>query len=225
MKKRIIASTFLASALLISGCGVQFNNATKGAGIGVGAGAIIGAGIGKVTGNTGLGAAIGAAVGGTAGALIGNKMDKQKKELENSLPDAKVEAINNGEAIRVTFDSGILFKVNSATLGTSSRESLTNFAISLKNNPETNIKIVGFTDSTGSDRINNPLSVNRAKSVYDYLVGQGVMNARMTFDGKGSQMPVASNDTEAGRRANRRVEIYIVPNEQMIKKAQNGTLK
>ncbi|KGN74937.1 membrane protein [Porphyromonas macacae] len=224
MKKISFGATFVAAALLISGCGMTLNNATKGAGIGLGAGAAIGAGIGKVAGNTGLGAAIGAAVGGTAGALIGNKMDKQKKELEATVPEAKIETINSGEAIRVTFESGILFKINSDALNAQSRESLNNFAKSLKNNPDTNVKIVGFTDTTGNDRINYPLSVNRAKSVYNYLLGKGINNARMTFDGKGSELPVASNDTEAGRRANRRVEIYIVPNEQMIKKAKQGTL-
>lgn len=225
MKRKIIGATFLSVALLFSGCGVQLNNATKGAGIGVGTGAVLGAGIGKVVGNTGLGAAIGAAIGGTAGALIGNKMDKQKKEIENTVPDAKVEAINNGQAIKVTFDSGILFRTNSSALNASSKESLTNFATSLKNNPETNVQIVGFTDSTGNDKINYPLSNERAKSVYNYLVGKGIMQSRMAFEGKGSEMPVASNATEAGRKENRRVEIYIVPNEKMIQKAKEGTLK
>ncbi|WP_329905285.1 OmpA family protein [Porphyromonas pogonae] len=225
MKKNMITAGLLAGALLFGGCGLNLNNATKGGAIGVGAGAALGAGIGKVAGNTGLGAAIGAAVGGTAGALIGHKMDKQKKELEASLPDAKVETINNGEAIRVTFDSGILFALNSSDLNSSSRQSLSNFAQSAQNNPDTNIKIVGHTDNTGSDRINDPLSVRRAKSVYSFLTMRGVSSSRMAYEGMGSHMPVESNATDMGRKANRRVEVYILPNQRMVEKAKAGTLK
>ena len=103
-----------------------------------------------MAGNTALGAVIGAAVGGTAGALIGKKMDKQKKELEATLPeDTKIESVNNGEALKVTFDSGILFATNSSTLSDASKSALRNFATSLKANPDTDIRIIGFTDNTG----------------------------------------------------------------------------
>ena len=223
MKKTSIVATALAAVITLSGCGLS--NAIKGGAIGTGAGAAIGAGIGNVAGNTGLGAIIGAAVGGAAGALIGDKMDKQKKELESQLPDAKVEAINDGEAIRVTFDSGILFQTGKSDLSAVSRTALSKFARSVNDNPDTDIRIIGHTDNTGSDRINNPLSIRRAQSVYDFLVAQGVASARMNYDGKGSYEPVASNSTVDGRRLNRRVEVYSLPNAKMLREAKQGTLK
>lgn len=224
MKKNQIAVAVVAASMLLSSCGLS--NAVKGAGIGAAAGGLLGAGIGKVAGNTGIGAAIGAVVGGAAGTLIGNKMDKQKKALEEQLAqEAKIESINDGQAIRVTFDSGILFATGKATLSNDARASLNKLATSLAQNPETNIQIVGHTDNTGSDRVNDPLSVNRAKSVFDYLGGKGVVNTRMEYLGKGSKEPVADNATASGRQENRRVEVYILPSQTMIEAAQNGTLR
>ena len=195
--------------------------------MGVGGGAAVGAGIGAIAGNTALGSIIGAAVGGTAGALIGKKMDKQKKELEASLPEeAVVETINEGEALKVTFDSGILFATNSSTVSAASKSALRNLATSLNANPDTDIKIVGHTDSTGKVDYNQTLSEKRAKSVYDYLMeDQGISSTRMTFEGKGIHEPVADNATPEGRAKNRRVEILILPNQRMIQQAQDGTLK
>lgn len=167
-----------------------------------------------------------AAVGGTAGALIGKKMDKQKKELEATLPeDTKIESVNNGEALKVTFDSGILFATNSSTLSDASKSALRNFATSLKANPDTDIRIIGFTDNTGKVDYNQTLSEKRAKSVYDYLMMQGVSTDRMVYEGKGIHDPVASNDTPEGRSLNRRVEIVILANQKMIQEAQQGTLR
>ena len=223
MRNKIVVAV-LASSMLLSSCG-NLNNAVKGAGIGTAAGAAVGAGVGKLLGNTGLGAVIGAVVGGTTGTIIGKKMDKQKRELEKSLENAKVESINEGQAIRVTFDSGILFATGKATLSDASRNSLMKLAKSLEENPQTNIQIIGHTDNTGSDRVNDPLSLNRAKSVFDYLASQGVTNNRMEYAGKGSKEPVADNTTVAGRQANRRVEVYILPSKEMISAAENGTLK
>lgn len=222
MNKKSIAVALLG-ATLVTSCGLS--NAVKGGGIGVAAGGLLGAGIGAVAGNTGVGAAIGAVVGGTAGALIGNKMDKQKKELEAAMENAKVESVNDGQAIRVTFDSGILFATNSANLSAASQEALRAFARNLVSNPQTNIQVIGHTDNTGSDRINDPLSVNRAKSVFEFLSSQGVASSRMSYTGKGSHEPIADNATAAGRRENRRVEVYILPSAEMIEAAQNGTLK
>ncbi|MGL5562638.1 MAG: OmpA family protein [Tannerellaceae bacterium] len=220
----LLVVMLLCMTMVFSGCGA--NNTVKGAGIGVGAGTALGAGIGAIAGNTALGAVLGAAVGGTAGALIGKKMDKQKKELEATLPeDTKVESINNGEAIKVTFNSGILFAVNSSTLSQASMTALTQFAQSLNENPDTNIKIVGYTDNTGKVDYNQLLSEKRAKSVYDYLRAQGVGASRMTYEGMGVHDPVASNSTEDGRALNRRVEIIILPSQKMIQEAQQGTLK
>lgn len=223
MKKTTIAAAFLAVAVSFSGCGL--NDTLIGAGIGTGAGAAIGAGIGKTAGNTGAGAAIGAVVGGAAGALIGDKMQKQKKQLEQQLPDTEVEAINDGQALKVTFDSGLLFNTNSSTLSSASKADLAKFARNLIDNPDTEVQIVGHTDSTGSDQINDPLSVNRAKSVNNFLLQEGVKSSRLSFEGKGSKDPIATNSTKDGRQKNRRVEVFILPNAKMIKEAQEGSLK
>ena len=223
---RFLSIMMLCMAVLFSSCGT-WNNTAKGTAIGVGGGAAAGAGIGAIAGNTALGAVIGAAVGGTAGALIGKKMDKQKKELEQTLPEeAVVETINNGEALKVTFDSGILFATNSSTLSDASKSALRSLARSLEANPNTDITIVGHTDSTGNVDYNQTLSEKRAKSVYDYLMSdQGISSKRMNYEGKGVHEPVADNATPEGRAKNRRVEIMILANETMIQQAQEGTLK
>jgi len=207
LNKKAIAAMLLSGGLILSGCGLS--NTAKGAGIGAGAGAIIGAGVGRVAGNTALGAIIGGVVGGTAGTLFGKKMDKQKKELEEQVKNAKIESVNEGQAIRVTFDSGILFATNSSTLSSTSQNSLRSFAANLKANSQTDMLIIGHTDNTGSDRINDPLSLNRASSVRSFLSAQGVDSSRMRVDGKGSHEPVADNSTASGRKENRRVEVFV----------------
>jgi len=227
MKKvNLFASLMLSIAIVFSGCNAS--NTAKGTAIGGGGGAAVGAGIGALL-NGGKGAAwgagIGAVVGGAAGALIGNKMDKQKKQLEETVKDAQIETVNDGQAIKVTFDSGILFAVNSSTLNQSSKNALTQFANSLKANPDTDVQIYGHTDSSGNDKINIPLSQERAGSVLSYLMGQGISNSRMTSAGFGSSQPVADNSTTAGKALNRRVEVYILPNAKMIQEAEAGTLK
>ena len=224
---KLVSVLMLCMAVLFSSCGnMKMTNTGKGTAIGVGGGAAVGAGIGALAGNTALGAVLGAAVGGTAGALIGKKMDKQKKELEATLPEeTKIETVNNGEALKVTFDSGILYATNSSTLSEASKSALRNFSTSLKANVDTNLKIVGFTDNTGKVDYNQTLSEKRAKSVYDYLMYQGISTDRMFYEGRGVHDPVATNDTPEGRSLNRRVEIVILPNEKMIQEAQQGTLR
>jgi len=221
MKHLSLFTTILLSGLLIlSSCGAS--NTVKGGGIGAGAGAGVGAGVGAIIGGgkgAAWGAGIGAVLGGTTGAIIGNKMDKQKAELE-AIEGAQVESVNEGEAIKVTFESGILLATNSSTLNAASRESLSKFANSLQNNPDTDVKIYGHTDSTGSDAINNPLSQKRAESVYNYLLSMGVSGNRIDSQGFGSSQPIADNSTTAGRSRNRRVEVFILPNAKMIQEAQ-----
>jgi len=226
MKKvNLLTSLVLIATIVLSGCNAS--DAVKGTLIGGGGGAALGAGIGALL-NGGKGAAwgagIGAVAGGAAGLLIGKKMDKQKQELQQ-IQNAKVESINDGQAIKVTFDSGILFATNSSTLNQASISALTQFATSLNANPDTDVQIFGHTDSTGSDQINIPLSERRAGSVQTFLVGKGVTGSRMTAQGMGSSQPVADNSTTAGKAQNRRVEIYILPNAQMIQEANAGTLK
>ena len=212
----------LCVAFIFCGCGM--NNTAKGTAIGVGGGAAVGAGVGKVAGNTALGAVIGAAVGGAAGAIIGKRMDKQRQELEIILPDDTeleiIEEEGQPPAIKVTFDSGILFATNSSTVSDASKSALRNFAANLIKNPDTDLKIVGHTDNTGQVDYNQTLSEKRAKSVYDYLIEQGISSRRMIFEGKGIHQPIANNNTAEGRAKNRRVEILILANEKMVMDAQ-----
>ncbi|MDR0798907.1 MAG: OmpA family protein [Dysgonamonadaceae bacterium] len=226
MKKvNYFASLLLCVTLVFSSCGAS--NTVKGTGIGAGAGAAIGAGIGALM-NGGKGAAwgagIGAVVGGSAGALIGNKMDKQKKELE-AIKDAQVESVNDGQAIKVTFDSGILFATGKSDLNIASKTSLTQFASSLKANPDTEVEIYGYTDSQGGDKVNIPLSQKRAESVKSFLAGQSVSAARIATAGLGSANPVATEDSRGVQALNRRVEVFILPNAKMKAEAEAGTLK
>lgn len=217
--------------LTSSGCS-SFTNTGKGALIGGGGGAAVGAGLGAIIGGgkgAGIGSAIGAAVGAGAGALIGKKMDKQKAELEKELAEkAEVETVqdqNGLQAIKVTFNGGILFPTNGTTLSTSARTDLTAFASSLLNNPETNVQIFGFTDNTGSMAVNERVATGRADAVRNYLLNSGVSASRLSVEGIPMADYVASNATPEGRAQNRRVEIYISANQQMIQQAQAETLQ
>ena len=219
----------LSGSIILSGC-ASMSNTGKGAAIGAGGGAALGAGIGALVGK-GKGAAIGAAIGGAVGAgtgaLIGKKMDKQKKELE-AIEGAKVETVtdaNDLQAIKVTFDNGILFATNSSKLSNSSRDALTKFANSLKNSPDTDVTIYGHTDNTGTREVNERVSKQRADAVANFLVGNGISRARITTEGLDFDQPVADNSTAEGRAQNRRVEIYITANANMIKQAEAGTLQ
>lgn len=229
MKKTLC---LLLSAMLmlgISGCD-SMNNATKGGLIGAGGGGALGAGIGALIGKgkgAAIGGAIGAVAGGVAGTLIGKKMDKQARELAQ-IAGAQVDTVtdvNGFEGIKVTFDEGILFAFNSSKLGQKAEKSLTDFAKSLINNPQTDVQIYGHTDNVGTRAANEKVSNARATEVKNYLTNAGVPKARMTSKGLAYDYPVASNETEAGRAQNRRVEIYITANEDMIKAAQDGTLE
>ncbi|ADY53453.1 OmpA/MotB domain protein [Pseudopedobacter saltans DSM 12145] len=196
----------------------NMSNTAKGAGIGTAAGAGIGALIGSKAGNTAVGAIIGGALGGTAGALIGKKMDKQAKEIEAAIPGAEV--IPAGEGIIVKFDSGLLFDFNKATLSATAKQNIDNLAASLNKYPDTDILVVGHTDAIGTDAVNNKLSLERANSVVSYAISKGVSSGRLKSSGKGKTEPIASNDTDAGRAQNRRVEIVIVANEAMKAQAK-----
>lgn len=214
--------------MLVGGAGCSsMNNTGKGALIGTGGGAAAGAGIGALIGGgkgAAIGSAIGAAVGAGAGALIGRNMDKQQKELEEQLAQqAKVEMTtdSNGlQAIKVTFDGGILFQTGKYDLNQSAQTDLTKFAANLIENPNTDVAIVGYTDNTGSYAVNEKLSGQRANSVRNYLIKGGVNPSRLTAVGIPMADYVASNDTPEGRALNRRVELTIYANETMIKEAQ-----
>ncbi|MDP4272411.1 MAG: OmpA family protein [Bacteroidota bacterium] len=227
-KSNIFVAVLLSGSLLLSGCS-SMSNAVKGGLIGGAGGGALGAGIGALAGKgkgAVIGAAIGTAVGGTAGVLIGKKMDKQKRELE-AIQGAKTEEItdiNGLKALKVTFQEGILFQTGKANLSASSKTALSQFATSVKGNPQTDIVVQGHTDITGGDKINVPLSEKRAASVQSFLQAQGLTN-KITAMGLGSSQPVSDNTTAAGKAQNRRVEVYISANEEMIKAAESGTLK
>ena len=198
------------------------NKTTKGGLIGAGAGAVLGGVIGNRVGNTAAGAIIGAAVGGSAGAIIGRRMDKQAEELKREMEGARVERV--GEGIKITFDSGILFAHNSAQLSSTAMQNIEELAKTLKKYGDTNVLIQGHTDATGSDQYNLNLSQRRANSVRAFTTRQGVASNRITTEGFGERMPVASNNTAAGKQANRRVEIAIYANEKLKKAAEKGQI-
>ncbi|WP_025880814.1 OmpA family protein [Segatella baroniae] len=200
-----------------------------GALIGAGGGALLGGIIGKIAGNTAVGAAIGTAVGTGAGAIIGRHMDKVAAETAAQVQNAKVEEVtdaNGLKAVKVTFDSGILFATNKATLNSTSKAELAKFSTVLKNNNQCYIDIYGHTDTTGNDGINIPLSNSRAQSVASYLKSCGVSASQLqNVNGKGSSEPVADNASAAGRQQNRRVEVFLYASQAMVDAANSGTLK
>ncbi|RSK35405.1 OmpA family protein [Hymenobacter metallilatus] len=202
-----------------------WSKTAKGAVIGGLGGAAGGAVLGRVIGGksgTAKGAIIGAAVGGGAGALIGRRMDKQAAELKKEMAGAKVERV--GEGIKITFDSGLLFAKNSSALTSAAQENIQELAKTLIKYGDTNVIVEGHTDNTGNDAINDPLSQRRAQAVANYTQQQGVDASRFTVTGYGSKQPIADNTTEAGRQANRRVEVAIFANEKLKKAAEKGTI-
>lgn len=214
----------------MTGCS-SMNNTGKGALIGGGGGAGLGAAVGALIGGgkgAAIGAGVGAAVGAGAGALIGKKMDKQQAELQAQLAEqAKIEQTtdaNGLQAIKVTFDGGILFPTNGTTLSQQAQADLSRFAANLKQNPGTNVQVYGFTDNTGSLAVNEKVSNGRADAVLRYLVNSGVSPTRVYAQGIPMADYVASNETAAGRAQNRRVEIYITASPEMVQQAEAGTL-
>ena len=222
----------MCALMLFTGCSTM-NNAQRGAAFGGGGGAALGAAIGAIAGQgrgAAIGAAIGTAVGAGAGALIGRRMDRHQAELEVAMADsgAKIEETtdtNGLQAIKVTFPAGILFATGRSDLNSTSASELADLAASLAKNPDTNITINGHTDNTGSRTVNERLSMERAKSVENFLVGHGLPVGRFTINGLAYDVPIADNSTVEGRAQNRRVEIFLTANQKMIQEAQAGTLK
>ena len=227
--KSLKAITLALCAALVVSCGMS--NTGKGALIGAGGGAGLGAIIGAIAGNTAVGAAIGGAVGAGAGAIIGKKMDKAKKEAE-AVQNAQVEAVtdaNGLEAVKVTFDSGILFASGKSNLSSTAMTSLFQFANVLKSNADCDVAVQGYTDNAGwkncnaaqSQQKNLELSQERAQSVTTYLLSQGVSSTQIrSTQGFGESNPVADNSTAAGKAQNRRVEVYMYASQKMIQEAQ-----
>ena len=225
IKKGSILALSLILVLSLTQCKAiqNANNKQKGGVIGAAGGAVIGAIIGNNVGKGGngeLGAVIGGVVGGTAGVLIGNKMDKQAQKIEEEIPGAEVERVDNG--IVVTFDegSGVYFATNKFNINQASQTTLNKLVGVFKEYPDTNILVVGHTDSTGDAAYNMELSKNRAYAVTNYLIGTGLSSGRFTTNWFGETQPMHDNNTVEGRAKNRRVNIAILPNEKMIEEAK-----
>ncbi|HET9947645.1 MAG TPA: OmpA family protein [Longimicrobiales bacterium] len=196
----------LAAVLSLTGCASNLRTGALG-------GAAAGAVIGGLASGSARGAIVGAAIGGAAGAAIGAVMDAQAEDLQDKLPNARVERV--GEGIAVTFDSGILFGVDQAELQPAGQQNLRDLAASLEEYEGTEVLVVGHTDSTGSESYNQQLSERRAAAARNFLIGAGLEPGRVRAIGRGELEPIASNDTEAGRQQNRRVEIAIFASEEM----------
>lgn len=225
IKKAGILLFTLVVAISLTNCKAiqNANNKQKGAVIGATGGAILGAIIGNNVGKGGngeLGAVIGGVVGGGAGVLIGNKMDKQAQKIEQEIPGAQVERVDDG--IVVTFDetSGVYFATNKFDINAASQATLNKLIAVFKEYPDTNLLVVGHTDSQGSDEYNMTLSKNRAYAVTNYLIASGISSGRLTTNWFGESQPVHDNATAEGRAKNRRVNIAILPNEKMIEDAK-----
>lgn len=224
--KTYIGALFLSSALLLTSCeAVQnSNHQQRGTAVGVASGAVIGGILGNNVGsgkNSALGAVLGGIIGGVAGNVIGNKMDKQAKEIKETLPGAEVERV--GDGIKITMNESIVnFAFDSSNLTSAAQTNLDKLAQVLTNNPDTNINIYGHTDSKGADDYNMKLSERRANAVKAYLSSKGIASNRMMAKGEGESQPVATNDTDAGRAQNRRVEFAITANQKMINDAKQG---
>jgi len=218
--KRVLTGLLVLCLVVFTVQCATWSKTAKGGVIGAAGGAVVGGAIGAAAGNTLLGAIIGAAVGGAAGAYIGRYMDKQAAEMRRDLQGAKVERV--GEAIKITFDSGLLFDVDKYDLRDASRQNLDKLAVILNKYPDTNVLIEGHTDITGTHDHNMTLSEDRAKSVAAQLAGANVKSARFTVKGYGPDQPLGDNGTIEGRQQNRRVDLAILANDKLKKVAQES---
>ncbi|BBL34742.1 putative lipoprotein YiaD [Nitrosomonas stercoris] len=209
---KVMVITASLAGLVMVGC-ADMSATQRGGGTGALIGAGTGAAIGALAGGgkgAAIGAGAGAAVGAGAGYLWSKRMEEQRIQMENVTAGTGVTVSQTADnRLMLNIPSDISFDTGSAQIKPNLRPILDSFATSLLNNPGTQVTIIGHTDNTGSDAVNNPLSVNRAASTREYLVHRGVPVQRIQIDGSGSYQPVASNSTAAGRAQNRRVEIYV----------------
>lgn len=216
---RLFLIPFLTIALVLTSCGS--NKKTQGAIIGATLGGAAGAVLTKD--NKAVGIIIGAAIGGVAGGVIGNYMDKAARDIEDDLGE-KATVTRIGEGLVVSFDSGLLFDFDSDELRSVTKVNLAKLAESLKEYDQTEVNVLGHTDSRGSEVYNLNLSKERAGSVQEYLVAEGIDFSRISINGYGESDPVATNETAEGRQQNRRVEIVLVADESLKQQAKSGAL-
>ena len=209
MRKHLILGTAL-TALFISGC-ANMSDTQRRTATGAGVGALAGAVISSATGGSaGTGAVIGAGVGALGTYVWSQNMERQKREMEQATQGTGVAVTQTADnQLMLNIPSDISFAVGRSDIQSNFAPVLDQFAQSLRNNPATEVRIVGHTDSSGSDAVNNPLSVDRAASTRSYLASRGVDSRRITIDGMGERYPIATNDTAEGRARNRRVEIFV----------------
>jgi len=207
---RSTAIGLAAAAALLAGC-ESMSERQKGTAVGAGIGAAAGAVLSKATGGkAGTGAVVGGAVGAVAGNVWSRRQEERRAAMEQATRGTGVEVSRTQDnQLKVNIPNDISFDTGSAAIRPQLRGVLDPFAASVKDDPNARLTIIGHTDSTGSDRINNPLSVERAQSVRDYLAARGVSPTRVETAGRGSREPLADNNSETGRSKNRRVEIYI----------------
>lgn len=211
MPIKSLTSVALALAVL-SGC-ANMSETQRGTAQGAGIGAVAGALLGAATGGS-KGAATGAVLGGAVGAgggyIWSKKMQDQKVAMEQATAGTGVAVSQTADnRLKLDIPSDVSFDVGRSAIKPNFAPVLNQFATSLNQNPVTTVTIIGHTDNTGSDAINNPLSVDRADAARDYLVSRGVARTRIVTDGRGSREPIADNSTQQGRDKNRRVEIYV----------------
>jgi len=217
---RQLALGLVLVGLVAAGC-KSLNRTQKGAVIGAAGGGAIGGVIGRALGNTAAGVIVGATVGGVTGAVIGRKMDKQAEEMQKVLGDAEVKRV--GEGIVIEFKDKVLFAYDRADLGDPARSNLSKLADILQRYPDTNIEVLGHTDNKGRDQYNQALSERRAAAAATYLQSQGIPANRVTTRGMGEADPKVTNDTDAGRAENRRVEFVVTANQKMVEEAKKDS--
>jgi outer membrane protein OmpA-like peptidoglycan-associated protein len=210
--RKLAITTLTCAALIMSGC-ANMSETQQGTAQGAGIGAVAGAALGALTGGSKgalKGAALGGAVGAGGGYLWSKKMQDQKAAMEKATAGTGVGVSQTADnRLKLDIPSDVSFDVGRSAISGKFAPVLTNFATTLNQNPVTTVTIIGHTDSSGSDAVNNPLSQNRANAARDYLVARGVGSQRIATDGRGSREPIADNASESGRAKNRRVEIYV----------------
>ena len=214
--KFMLGAALVSAAIAFSSCASDQKNTAKGAGIGAAAGAITGAIIGHQSGNRDKGAAAGAILGAGIGGYAGRRMDQQAKELEKVAETRRTDA-----GLITKLKSDILFKTGSASLKPSAQSSIKEMATIMKKYPENVLTIKGYTDATGSDAVNEPLSEKRAEAVKSYLVSNGMPGSTISTIGKGDADPIGNNQTDSGRQLNRRVEVEVTVDESKVPQATN----
>jgi outer membrane protein OmpA-like peptidoglycan-associated protein len=208
----------LLAAFAATGC-ANMSERQKGTAGGAAIGAAAGAILAKATGGkAGTGAVVGGAVGAVAGNLWSKRMEDKRKAMEQATQGTGIEVARTPDnELKVNVPSDFSFDVGRSNVKPEMRPVLDQFAQGL--DPNMRVRVIGHTDSTGSDSVNNPLSVDRAESVRNYLVSKGVSPSRIDTDGRGANLPVADNGTASGRARNRRVEIFLREPDQVASRS------